>query len=187
MQQDAKIEKRRRSTTFGSAYHKRPNGSTSDISSTPVLALLGKRAWRQALEERGLRDFPNDWSKFCIRTQRVFTLIFGAVAFESSALLSASEHRRHHNHVDQFAGFVCDSVRVVDSIAPRAFLANVEFHFCRKNYGRHRKQIPRKRSGKILRRRSMHRLRFVPRNGTRQFQTQRRRRSYLRLQTTRDP
>jgi hypothetical protein len=64
------------------------------------LALLGKRAWRQALEERGLRVFPNDWSKFCIRTQRVFTLIFGAVAFENSALLWASEHRRHHKHVD---------------------------------------------------------------------------------------
>src|SRR6478672_4359940 len=88
---------------------------------------------------------------------------------------------------NKFAGFVCDYVRVVDSIAPRAFLANIEFHFCRKKYGRRRKQILRKRSGKILRRRSMHRLRFVPRNGSRQFQTQRRRRSYLRLQTTRDP
>jgi hypothetical protein len=45
------------------------------------------------------------------------------------------------------AGFVCDSVRVVDTI-----LANVEFHFYRKNYGRRRKQIRRKRSGGILRR-----------------------------------
>ena len=53
---------------------------------------------------------------------------------------------------NQFTGFICDSVRVVDSIAPRAFLANVEFHFCRKNYGRRRKQIRRKRRGGILRR-----------------------------------
>ena len=59
-----------------------------------------RELWRQALEERGLRVFPNDWSKFCIRTQRVFTLIFGSVAFENSALLWASEHRRHHKHVD---------------------------------------------------------------------------------------
>src|SRR6266849_6229833 len=31
---------------------------------------------------------------------RVFTLVFGAAAFENSALLWASEHRRHHKHVD---------------------------------------------------------------------------------------
>jgi stearoyl-CoA desaturase (Delta-9 desaturase) len=31
---------------------------------------------------------------------RLFTLIFGAAAFENSALLWASEHRRHHKHVD---------------------------------------------------------------------------------------
>jgi len=31
---------------------------------------------------------------------RQFTLIFGAAAFENSALMWASEHRRHHKHVD---------------------------------------------------------------------------------------
>jgi stearoyl-CoA desaturase (Delta-9 desaturase) len=31
---------------------------------------------------------------------RLFTLLFGAAAFENSALLWASEHRRHHKHVD---------------------------------------------------------------------------------------
>jgi stearoyl-CoA desaturase (delta-9 desaturase) len=31
---------------------------------------------------------------------RVFTLIFGAAAFENSVLMWASEHRRHHKHVD---------------------------------------------------------------------------------------
>jgi stearoyl-CoA desaturase (Delta-9 desaturase) len=31
---------------------------------------------------------------------RLFTLIFGAAAFENSALMWASEHRRHHKHVD---------------------------------------------------------------------------------------
>jgi len=31
---------------------------------------------------------------------RLFTLIFGAGAFENSALMWASEHRRHHKHVD---------------------------------------------------------------------------------------
>ncbi len=31
---------------------------------------------------------------------RLFTLIFGAAAFENSALMWASEHRRHHRHVD---------------------------------------------------------------------------------------
>jgi stearoyl-CoA desaturase (delta-9 desaturase) len=31
---------------------------------------------------------------------RSFTLIFGAGAFENSALMWASEHRRHHKHVD---------------------------------------------------------------------------------------
>jgi stearoyl-CoA desaturase (Delta-9 desaturase) len=31
---------------------------------------------------------------------RVFTLIFGAAAFENSALMWASDHRRHHKHVD---------------------------------------------------------------------------------------
>ena len=31
---------------------------------------------------------------------RFFTLIFGAAAFENSALMWASEHRRHHKHVD---------------------------------------------------------------------------------------
>src|SRR5256714_9420491 len=31
---------------------------------------------------------------------RLFTLIFGAAAFENSVLLWASEHRRHHKHVD---------------------------------------------------------------------------------------
>jgi stearoyl-CoA desaturase (delta-9 desaturase) len=31
---------------------------------------------------------------------RLFTLIFGAAAFENSALMWACEHRRHHKHVD---------------------------------------------------------------------------------------
>ena len=31
---------------------------------------------------------------------RFFTLIFGAAAFENSVLMWASEHRRHHKHVD---------------------------------------------------------------------------------------
>jgi stearoyl-CoA desaturase (delta-9 desaturase) len=31
---------------------------------------------------------------------RLFTLIFGAAAFENSALMWASDHRRHHKHVD---------------------------------------------------------------------------------------
>jgi stearoyl-CoA desaturase (Delta-9 desaturase) len=31
---------------------------------------------------------------------RIFTLIFGAGAFENSVLMWASEHRRHHKHVD---------------------------------------------------------------------------------------
>ena len=31
---------------------------------------------------------------------RVLTLLFGAAAFENSALMWASEHRRHHKHVD---------------------------------------------------------------------------------------
>jgi len=31
---------------------------------------------------------------------RLFTLIFGAAAFENSALMWCSEHRRHHKHVD---------------------------------------------------------------------------------------
>src|SRR5437870_817537 len=31
---------------------------------------------------------------------RLFTLLFGAAAFEYSVLLSSSEHRRHHKHVD---------------------------------------------------------------------------------------
>src|SRR3954452_16718704 len=31
---------------------------------------------------------------------RLFVLIFGAGAFENSALMWASEHRRHHKHVD---------------------------------------------------------------------------------------
>src|SRR5207302_2944005 len=31
---------------------------------------------------------------------RLFTLIFGSGAFENSALMWASEHRRHHKHVD---------------------------------------------------------------------------------------
>src|ERR1700688_1904120 len=31
---------------------------------------------------------------------RLFTLVFGAGAFENSALMWASEHRRHHKHVD---------------------------------------------------------------------------------------
>jgi stearoyl-CoA desaturase (Delta-9 desaturase) len=32
---------------------------------------------------------------------RLFTLIFGAGAFENSVLMWASEHRRHHKHVDE--------------------------------------------------------------------------------------
>jgi len=32
---------------------------------------------------------------------RLFTLIFGAAAFENSVLMWACEHRRHHKHVDQ--------------------------------------------------------------------------------------
>jgi stearoyl-CoA desaturase (delta-9 desaturase) len=32
---------------------------------------------------------------------RLFTLIFGAAAFENSALLWCCEHRRHHKHVDE--------------------------------------------------------------------------------------
>ncbi len=32
---------------------------------------------------------------------RLFTLIFGAAAFENSVLMWASEHRRHHKHVDE--------------------------------------------------------------------------------------
>src|SRR5580700_9894945 len=31
---------------------------------------------------------------------RLFTVIFGAAAFENSVLMWASEHRRHHKHVD---------------------------------------------------------------------------------------
>src|SRR2546421_1287748 len=31
---------------------------------------------------------------------RVFVLLFGAAAFENSVLMWASEHRRHHKHVD---------------------------------------------------------------------------------------
>src|SRR5947209_7314586 len=31
---------------------------------------------------------------------RLFVLIFGAAAFENSVLMWASEHRRHHKHVD---------------------------------------------------------------------------------------
>lgn len=31
---------------------------------------------------------------------RLFTLIFGAAAFENSALMWSAEHRRHHKHVD---------------------------------------------------------------------------------------
>src|ERR1700751_1512966 len=31
---------------------------------------------------------------------RLFTLIFGAAAFENSVLMWASDHRRHHKHVD---------------------------------------------------------------------------------------
>src|SRR5687767_3124977 len=33
-------------------------------------------------------------------TVRLFTLLFGAGAFENSALMWSSEHRRHHKHVD---------------------------------------------------------------------------------------
>src|SRR5436309_14616944 len=32
---------------------------------------------------------------------RLFVLIFGAAAFENSVLMWASEHRRHHKHVDE--------------------------------------------------------------------------------------
>ncbi|MDQ6631740.1 MAG: fatty acid desaturase, partial [Verrucomicrobiota bacterium] len=32
---------------------------------------------------------------------RLFTLLFGAAAFEGSALIWTSDHRRHHKHVDQ--------------------------------------------------------------------------------------
>ncbi len=39
-------------------------------------------------------SFKSHWSV------RLFTLIFGAAAFENSALMWASEHRRHHKHVD---------------------------------------------------------------------------------------
>src|SRR5437764_12644093 len=35
-----------------------------------------------------------------VLTLRLFTLIFGAGAFENSVLMWASEHRRHHKHVD---------------------------------------------------------------------------------------
>jgi len=31
---------------------------------------------------------------------RLFTLIFGAATFENSVLMWASDHRRHHKHVD---------------------------------------------------------------------------------------
>jgi stearoyl-CoA desaturase (delta-9 desaturase) len=31
---------------------------------------------------------------------RLFILIFGAAAFENSVLMWASDHRRHHKHVD---------------------------------------------------------------------------------------
>ena len=31
---------------------------------------------------------------------RLFVLIFGTAAFENSVLMWASEHRRHHKHVD---------------------------------------------------------------------------------------
>jgi stearoyl-CoA desaturase (delta-9 desaturase) len=31
---------------------------------------------------------------------RLFTLIFGAAAFENSVLMWASDHRRHYKHVD---------------------------------------------------------------------------------------
>lgn len=40
------------------------------------------------------RAFQAHWSV------RLFTLLFGAAAFENSALMWASEHRRHHKHVD---------------------------------------------------------------------------------------
>ncbi len=40
------------------------------------------------------RTFKAHW------TVRLFTLLFGAAAFEHSALLWASDHRRHHKHVD---------------------------------------------------------------------------------------
>ncbi|HEX4083296.1 MAG TPA: fatty acid desaturase [Chthoniobacteraceae bacterium] len=38
--------------------------------------------------------FKANWSV------RLFTLVFGAAAFENSAMMWASEHRRHHKHVD---------------------------------------------------------------------------------------
>jgi stearoyl-CoA desaturase (delta-9 desaturase) len=38
---------------------------------------------------------------------RLFTLIFGAAAFENSVLMWASDHRRHHKHVDQQRFFPC--------------------------------------------------------------------------------
>jgi stearoyl-CoA desaturase (delta-9 desaturase) len=40
------------------------------------------------------RAFQAHW------TIRLLTLLFGAAAFENSALLWSSEHRRHHKHVD---------------------------------------------------------------------------------------
>ncbi len=40
------------------------------------------------------RAFNAHWSV------RLLTLLFGAAAFENSALMWASEHRRHHKHVD---------------------------------------------------------------------------------------
>ncbi len=40
---------------------------------------------------------------------RFFTLIFGAAAFENSVLMWASEHRRHHKHVDDDADPYCIS------------------------------------------------------------------------------
>jgi stearoyl-CoA desaturase (Delta-9 desaturase) len=32
---------------------------------------------------------------------RLFTIVFGAAAFEGSVLWWDSEHRKHHKHVDQ--------------------------------------------------------------------------------------
>src|ERR1700720_4327736 len=40
---------------------------------------------------------------------RLFTLIFGAGAFENSVLMWASEHRRHHKHLDNDADPSCIS------------------------------------------------------------------------------
>lgn len=40
------------------------------------------------------RAFQAHWSV------RLFTLLFGAAAFENSAVMWSSEHRRHHKHVD---------------------------------------------------------------------------------------